>query len=152
MQHPRTYLRHRLVMFRTLLGIGSREVVHPYHWQIDANDLGVVLHRSRLNVAVMEVLGKIRDTLLFRAWLYLSVLVTLCGGAIARRRATPATLALTASAVCYVVPYFFVSPVADFRYVWWPVLATLMLPFTLRPEAYRASPPRDPEGTPSRIS
>jgi hypothetical protein len=39
---------------------------------------------------------------------------------------------LVASGTLYTLPYFEAAPSDDFRYVWWPVLATLLAPLTLR--------------------
>jgi hypothetical protein len=124
-RHPRVYLSHRLQLFGTLIGARGTEVWYPYHWQIDPNDLGVVLRPSALNAAAMRALAATRNWFFFRAWIHLAVAVAIAAAAILLRRGT-LSVALAASALLYTGPYLFVAPSPDFRYVWWPVVATLL--------------------------
>lgn len=143
--HPGTYLEHRLGLFRVLIGFRQPEVWYPYHWQIDPNDLGVTMTRTALNGAAMRVLASVRNTFFFRAWIHLALSALILAGALALRRGAMA-VALASSALLYTAPYLFVAPSPDFRYVWWPVLASL-LALVAFVAGMRALPPSHPDAT-----
>jgi hypothetical protein len=143
LEHPDVYLRHRAQMMAHLLGWGTPRPHNPFAWDIDRNDLGVVLRRSPLNVAVQRALISVADSWLFRGWIYLAAAALVLAVAAARRRAGGLAVALVASSLCYAAPYFFVAPEGDFRYVWWCALAALALPFTLRPRPGSAPGPAE---------
>jgi len=123
--HPRAYLAHRMRLFGTLLGIGQPGVWYPYHAQIDSNELGITMRRSTLNLRVMELLDSVRNQVFFRAWIHLAICAGLLVGCLAFRRSSFAA-ALAASAILYALPYSMIAPAPDFRYLWWPVVATLL--------------------------
>ena len=139
--HPGAYLAKRWAMMAFVLAWNPAYVRYPFHTGVDRNDLGVTLVRSPLNVTVQRLLDALGQSLFFRGWIYLvaSVVVILVG--LARRRWRWPAVALLASSFAYALPYFFVAPSADFRYLWWCVLATLLLPITLlEPRAPCPSP------------
>jgi hypothetical protein len=131
-QNPQRYLSQRALLMKTLLGIGTTHVWYPFHTQIDPNDLGLSASRTVINRRASEILERLRDSMFFRAWVYLAGATILLIVAAAARVTTRASWVLAASAASYVTPYFFVSPAPDFRYVWWPVVACLALPLTFR--------------------
>jgi hypothetical protein len=143
LDHPDVYLRHRAQMMNHLLGWGTQRPHNPFAFDIDRNDLGVVLRRSPLNVAVQRSIISVAESWVFRGWIYLAASVLVLGVAAARRRAGGLAVALVASSFCYAAPYFFVAPEGDFRYVWWCALAALALPFTLRPRPGSAPGPAE---------
>lgn len=130
-RHPRTYLRHRWMLMRTLLGLEA-EVWQPFHLGIDANALGVRLSHSAANRLATRVLLALRNSLFFRGWIYLLVLLA-AAVAVALRglRAHWAAATLAASGILYAAPYFFFAPAPDFRYLWWSILCAVLLPFAL---------------------
>jgi len=129
--HPGIYLRHRMIMFEYLLGANTPVVHYPFHDGMVKNDLGFTFQRSALNEAVMPGLHAIQDSLFFRGWAYLVAVVALGAGGLLLRRLDAAGLALCASALAYALPYIPTCPAGDFRYLWWTVLATLLLALTL---------------------
>ena len=72
--HPRDYLRHRWAMTRTLIGLGPH-VWYPYHFQIDSNPFGITLAETAQNRAAMQFLNWVHDSILFRGWAYLALLI-----------------------------------------------------------------------------
>src|SRR5262249_40285902 len=125
---PGAYLNHRWIMLKVQVGLGKQAVCYPYHWGIEDNTLGVSLHPSPLNQAVMRWLDKIRDTLLFRAWFYVAIMLALM---LTFRWLPPdhrlPAWSLAASGLMYQLGYFFVAPTCDFRFNWWTVVASIAL-------------------------
>jgi hypothetical protein len=126
-QNPGAYLRHRWNAFKALIGL-QEVVCFPYCFGVEANDLGVSFHPSAVNKVVMNVLERLNNTILFRTWFYLLLIVLALG-------ATPwlwrdlrlSVVVLGTSALLNQTLYFFAVPTCDFRYNWWCVLATLCI-------------------------
>jgi len=133
-EHPGIYFRHRRIMFEYLLGANTPVVHYPFHDGMVKNDLGFTFQRTPLNEAVMAGLHAIQNSLFFRGWAYLVACLALSLGALLLRRLDGVGLALGASAFAYALPYFMICPTGDFRYLWWTVLATLLLALTLLAE------------------
>lgn len=129
--HPGVYLRHRLIMFEYLLGSNTPVVHYPFHDGMVKNDLGFTFQRTPLNETVMAWLHATQNSLFFRGWAYLVAALTLGVGGLLLRRLDATGAALFFSALGYSLPYFFVCPAGDFRYLWWTVLATLLMAATL---------------------
>ena len=64
-------------------------------------------------------------TYLLFGWLWLLVLVATFVAAIVLRKRPMADVAigLSASGLLYLLPYFFVAPSSDFRYLYWSIVA-----------------------------
>lgn len=135
--HPGAYLSARMDVFRGLLGLGSRwrDILHP---TVDSNALGVRAAPSAVNRLAVEYLDGASE-LWFRPYLYLGAMLLLVAALAATGRLRPVTAALAASAFLYTAPYLFVAPTTDFRYVWWPVLASIVLPLVALAEGRAAT-------------
>jgi hypothetical protein len=138
--HPGIYLRHRLIMFGYLLGANTAVVHYPFHDGMVKNSLGFTFQRTPLNQAVMAGLHAIQNSLFFRGWAYLLAGLALGLGGLLTRRLDAAGAALLGSACGYALPYVMVCPTGDFRYLWWTVLATLLLALTLMAGPRRTAP------------
>ena len=136
--HPGPYLRHRMIMFEYLLGSNTPLVHYPFHDGMVKNDLGFTFQRTPLNRAVMGWLHGLQNSLFFRGWAYLVAALALGVGGLLLRRLDAAGAALCASAIAYALPYIPTCPAGDFRYLWWTVLATLLLAATLLADRKRA--------------
>jgi len=84
------------------------------------------------NRFVTDLGERLSQTLLFRPWVYLVAIAlwTL----VAWRRQHPNRVfvyVLTTSALLYTLPFAVVGVSADFRYLWWPVLVSLVQPVVL---------------------
>ncbi|MBI1761773.1 MAG: hypothetical protein HYR56_10095 [Acidobacteria bacterium] len=128
--HLQDYLLHRVAVFKTLYSIGQSSVCLPFQKGIDPNQLGLSVRPSRLNRALAWRLERIQDSLLFRGWFYLVLLLALLAvAALPKFREHASTVfALGSSALLYALSYFFIAPTCDFRMYWWTVVVTLILP------------------------
>lgn len=142
--YPFTYLRHRLNVTLSLLGISYLYPPITYARGIDPNSLAVVFPVRRANQLVMAVLDRFDRTRFFHAWIYLSLLSAAFAWARHRRRLSVPLIATAASGLLYAGAYLFIAPVDDFRLVWWSVLSSF--PGILM--AFARSPKTAPPGTP----
>jgi hypothetical protein len=138
--HPGIYLRHRLVMFEYLLGANTPVVHYPFQDGMVKNDLGFGFRRTPLNQAAMSALHAMQNTLFFRGWAYLAAGLALGVGGLLTRRLDATGAALLASSFGYALPYFPACPAGDFRYLWWTVVATLLLATTFMADRRGATP------------
>lgn len=130
LSNPGAYLAHRLNVFGALLGIGAEKSCYPYQEGTEPNSLGVVFEPGAFNRATMPILGALKDSLVFKPWIYAillatSVLVVLRGAVAPGLKA--AAFAVGSSALMYEATFFFFAPVCDFRYSWWMTVASLAL-------------------------
>lgn len=128
--HPKSYLTHRIAVFKALLGIGQNTVCLPFQSGIDPNSLGLIVRPSRLNRALAWRLERLHDSLLFRGWLYLTLLIglLLVAALPGLRQNKAIVISLGSSGMLYALTYFFIAPTCDFRMYWWTVVVTLILP------------------------
>jgi hypothetical protein len=119
--HPVAYLRHRAAFMSSFLG-GS----HSSLWPWDDDDPAKKIFATDPIFSVLKTMhDALKRTPLFNAgaWLLVCMLVI----ALAQRgRNSPSSalaLGLCGSATIYVLSYFAVGVAADFRYVYWAVLA-----------------------------
>jgi hypothetical protein len=138
--HPGIYFRHRLFMFEYLLGANTPLVHYPFHDGMVKNDLGFSFRRTPLNQIAMSALHAVQNTLFFRGWAYLVAALALGVGGLLARRLDAIGAALLASAFGYALPYFPACPAGDFRYLWWTVLATLLMATTFLADRRGATP------------
>ena len=92
-------------------------------------DNPVVMPQSgALHARALATLQSLVDTPLFAAWIYLlvCVVVMLAGASrMARHPRAGLAAAVAASSLAYALPFALASGSAEFRYLAWPVLATL---------------------------
>jgi hypothetical protein len=155
--HPLTWLGMRGRMMRALLGIGG-PVRYPYHrdeWR-DADaavaknqPLGVTWSRSRVHALLVAALdGGLANSFCFRGWLYLLAAIALAIFGARSRRLDAISIAMIASLLLYVAPLFLIAPAPDFRYLYWPLLATLLVAASIF-TASRPTPDRRPPSDPA---
>jgi len=126
---PLEYLRHRKAFLRDLISYNTPSVCYPWHDGIDKNNFGLEVTHNQLSVDILAFLKSLKNSFLFRGWLYLLLAAVLCLVqsiiALKKQRMQP-SLYLSLSALCYGVPYFFVGTSCDFRYLYWVVIASLL--------------------------
>jgi len=133
LHHPWIWFKHRVRLFQVMIGLTRERVYYPYHSQIDTNDLGLVLHPSALRTVVFGALEHgLSDSLLYRGWAYLLFAIVVFAHALWRRRVDMLVGALFASIFLYLLPFLLLAPAPDFRYIFWPVLGSLLLPWVIR--------------------
>jgi hypothetical protein len=128
--HWRPYLAHRLAIFKNQLGIGRATVCLPFWGGIAPNPFGITLRQSQCNRTVMWCLAKLKDSLLFRGWLYMLILVALLVIVVISPsgRHRGAVWAMASSGLCYALAYLLVSTTCDFRMHWWTVVSATVVP------------------------
>ena len=120
--HPLAYLEHRATFMWQFLA-RSNLVLPVWDWQGPAATYG---HRSAFT-PVLALHDMLQPTILFRPGLWLALSFAVAAFAWPMR-STPAgafAVAVTASAIVYVLTFFPAGVAADFRYAYWCVLATL---------------------------
>jgi hypothetical protein len=120
--HPIAYLEHRATFMWQLLA-RSNLVLPVWDWLDPSSAYG----HGRYFTPLVAVHDALQPTFLFRPGIWLVFAIAVCGFAW-RTRTTPAgafAIGVTASAIAYVITFFFVGVAADFRYAYWCVLATL---------------------------
>lgn len=149
---PGTYLRHRLRVMRGLLAINREKVQDATPTDFDAphlagyrDVLGVPLFpRHPWHDALTSRLFAMRDSLLFRPWLYVLVLGVWTALALWRTGGRRwLALSVCASGLCYLAGYLPIAPAPEFRYMLWVVLTAMLAPLALAGHAPAASPARE---------
>jgi len=143
--YPWAYLSHRGAVFASLLGLGRQT---PFAATVDYGqqsatfeagvgvlgdpavksiDVGRPIFGQRVAASLLMafVNWAAVHTYLFFGWLWLLVLVATFVAAIVLRKRPMADVAigLSASGLLYLLPYFFVAPSSDFRYLYWSIVA-----------------------------
>jgi hypothetical protein len=143
--YPWAYLSHRGAIFASLLRIGWHT---PFYAMEDYRQISAIFEGSSgllgdpevksidvgrpifgHRVAAALVMAFINwtavHTYLFFGWLWLLVLVAMFIAAIVLRKRPMAEVAigLSASGLLYILPYFFIAPSSDFRYLYWSIIA-----------------------------
>jgi len=138
--YPWAYLSHRGAVFASLLGSFWPTV--DYRQQSATFEAGVVVlgdpavksidvgrpmfgQRIAASLLMAFINWTAKHTYLLFGWAWLLVLVATFVGAIVLRKRPMAEVAigLSASGLLYLLPYFFVAPSADFRYLYWSIVA-----------------------------
>lgn len=130
--HAPAYFAHRWRLTQLLLGWDRAGLpnglvmmpgLHAY------GDNPVVMPQSgALHARALATLQSLVDTPLFAGWIYLVVCVVVVGAGVlrmARRPQAGLAAAVAASSLAYALPLALASGSAEFRYLTWPVLATL---------------------------
>jgi hypothetical protein len=130
-QHPGAYLAHRGALLADLFGTRTRElpaeltyVPGPVQYRDNPE---VVIRDSALRRLALRAFDRLRDTPAFAAWPYLLLGALAALQALRRRDARRApALWLSASAWAYALPYAVLAPAAEFRYLLWSCIASLV--------------------------
>jgi hypothetical protein len=137
-RHPGAYLHHRWTVLRHALGLHGGRAIGAFR-PIESEGAVAPLHGS-----ARSLLEALSGTALFRGWPYLLLVAGLLG-VLARRPASGwrrAGLALGASALLYVAPFALVINATELRYLYWPVLAGLVLTVLVATRGRVAEGPR----------
>lgn len=124
LSHFRSYLRHRLEVFRFFMSFDTPFVVYPFHIGITENQMGVVYRPTRPGRAVAAGLEDLRHTFFFRGWIFGALGLFVAAASMIRRN-LPA-LGVSSSGLIYLGMSFFITPASDFRFMWWSVLSVFL--------------------------
>ena len=128
--HPKVYLHHRWIKFKIFL-TDVVWVIQPISHEVPVDLIGTP------NLGEETLLGRLHTALvywlenhfrpLFQPIIYilLNCLITVLA---IRRRVFPAA-ALNLSSLLYILPYFVVAPRSNYRFIYWPVIATSLSVF-----------------------
>jgi hypothetical protein len=128
-EHPGVYAKHRVVLFFASLGLGShmteRHIGLPEGRSFDYRGPRVFAWpHARAMISWFDWAG---PTPLFRAWPYL--IIGAVAFAMAWRRPNRHRFEITllaASVAVYIGPLLIVGVASEFRYMWWPVLVSML--------------------------
>jgi hypothetical protein len=142
-EHAPAYFAHRWRLTQLLLGwdraaLPDRQVLMPGLYQYQDNP-PVPAPSGALHARAQAALESLVDTPLFAGWIYLLACVGVMGLSALRlrrsagkagsddahRQGAALAAAVAASALAYALPLSMASGSAEFRYLAWPVLATL---------------------------
>jgi len=121
---PQAYLAHRWELTTWLFGLHSGPVAYPFHDDIAANSLGLRFDPNLATQAMRSIRDSLRDSVLFRGWFFISVLLAVL--AFLRWRWRPGrgvALTMAASGLLYALPLPLCSVASDFRLLLWTVVA-----------------------------
>jgi hypothetical protein len=133
LHHGRAYFTHRLRVFLGLMGTPWNLMNLPYQNQMQPNEYGLELrrHGSRSLETAFRYVRASLDTVLYKPWFYLLLLLAAVSYALARPgRFRPferrLLIALGSSGLLYVLPLLLLAPATDFRYTLWMVAAAVV--------------------------
>lgn len=139
--HPADWLELRWKPLKRLLGLTPDSTY--LHQVMEPNSLGIALAESPVRTSVFSGLTSLTSTPVFRHWLYVGLMLVQLVVAWRARSLSLLPIAMVASMAGYLAPLLVVLPAADFRYLYWNLLASLLLWPVI--SATRQSPTR-PEG------
>lgn len=125
-QNKRAYLKHRLKVFLLLIRLPDGDA-NPY-WRkgFTANPVEYRPTPGPLNRFLMSYFYLLRNSLFFSGALWLVICVALIYFALRRRLRDDweVVFVLATSGLIYALPYFFITASAEFRYLYWTVIAS----------------------------
>jgi hypothetical protein len=130
--YPSIYLTHRLRAFDAMLGVGTDEVRRPLWLPYSIpNPYGFTFVPNSITYVIGVGVGVARAIGLYNGRIWLAIAFAVCAFAAMRMRrgwggdqSVIFAFALAASAITYTLPYFFITPSPDYRYLYWTVVAT----------------------------
>ncbi|MFN7709778.1 MAG: hypothetical protein ACK5O7_02290 [Holosporales bacterium] len=139
--HPIDYLKFRISAFSFLMRSPAEHPIYIWHPGIDVNDKGLKQHRNGATLLIEWYVKKAvkRAPFLFKPywWLWFSLVLLLTTFLFQKNPTIPITQALLSSSILYMLGYIPLTPMADFRYTYWSVLATSLATILFIIEIYR---------------
>ena len=139
---PLIYLKNRSITFLTLLGLLEKDPRYrkvyagefrPYWLNLKENKSEAPEFNLGFRTSLVSWVNAHPRHLLFQGWFYLLLLVIEMGLGLrwgARDRGMFVSVGL--SGLVYLISYFFLAPSTVFRYLWWPMAVTTILPVLIR--------------------
>lgn len=148
-KHPFEYVRFKLAAFAYLLR--SSDSASFYIWQdgMDPNDMGLKQSKNSLTLVVERYVKKTSGIFpfLFKPywWLWFGIVLAVLSLIVKKNRTTTVAQVLLASAICYVLGYLPAGPTADFRYVYWSVIAISLAALLMATGGFCVDKEKSPE-------
>ncbi|HVF30121.1 MAG TPA: hypothetical protein VNA22_04090 [Pyrinomonadaceae bacterium] len=129
-REPSAYLAHRAAVFGQLIGLGRSVSLQYWDLGLTRNPAEFPIEKNLANGAITKYLAAFQrpvpQTLFFRAivWIVACFFLAYCALRSKISGDWDIVFVLSASSLLYIFAYFFTAPAADFRYVYWPGIAT----------------------------
>lgn len=127
-ENPIDYLRFRIAAFSYLLRTPDDRPYYIWHPGIDENSFGLKQVPNRLTLLADRFVHKTAKAAPFFFkpywWLMSSIVLLMMTFVVVKTESVITAQALLVSAVFYISGYIPVTPMADFRYIYWSVIAT----------------------------
>ena len=120
-ERPEWFVSSKVERYLMLLGLSTEDVYYPFQEKVAPNWFGIKLWESDLAPYLTTARAALRDTVLFRGAFWVSLVLLLLALAIRRRHVFAGAIA--ASGFLYAAAYLPSAPAADFRYLFWVVVA-----------------------------
>jgi hypothetical protein len=134
-QNPRAYLAHRMESFAWLLGLRDEGKCIPVYVGVPNEPvatreaLGIEVPRDLKNAKVYHLLRGLLTTPVYAHWVYLLLLVGELMALFATyRRGDEAIIGMGLSAYAMVMSFALIGLACDFRYLYFPMVASLVIP------------------------
>lgn len=129
-RNPFAYLEFRLGAFAFLLRSPADEPYAIWQGGVEENRMGVIQRRGTATELAERAVARTAEALpfLFKPywWLCAATLLLAVSTTLADTGTRRSAQALLASSVLYILGYVPITPMADFRYVYWSVIATTL--------------------------
>lgn len=129
-----SYLHHRWMIFRLMLGVGHNPISLPFFHSIVPNPWNYQYHPNFSGKILASYLDPLARSIWFRGWFYLITLVGISGAVFLKKKVSFDRIPLVfliLSGLAYIGFDFVVIPGADFRYLWWTMITALLSLFLL---------------------
>lgn len=127
-ENPIDYLRFRIAAFSYLLRTPDDPPYYIWHPGIDENSFGLKQVPNGLTLLADRFVHEAAKAapFLFKPywWLMSSLVLLMMTFVVAKTKSVITAQALLVSAVFYISGYIPVTPMADFRYIYWSIIAT----------------------------
>lgn len=134
-KHPRAYLKHKWEIFNILMSKGIKK----HYTGIPNKESRDKLFKNKvnfneINFAPLNIIRKymtktnkmVQHSVLHLGWFWLMVSIAqflMALLVIKNKDIKIIILLLSSSAILYIIPYFFIAPAGDFRYLYWSTIA-----------------------------
>lgn len=139
-QAPIDYANFRMAAFAYLLRSPSQLPYYIWHPGVDENKMGIKHEANRVTIFVERLVQKSSETVpfLFKPywWLWFGLMLLLYTFSVNKGASVSMIRALLVSGIFYILGYIPATPMADFRYVYWSVIATTLAALLLFIERY----------------
>ena len=129
-KQPLEYIGYRLAAFSYLLRTPDDDPHYIWNPGIIPNQMGITQKKNGLTVSVEKLVRGTAQALpfLFKPywWLWISSILLLITFATNQNASTRTIQALLVSSLLYILSYIPITPMADFRYIYWSVIATTL--------------------------
>jgi hypothetical protein len=137
-QRPRAYIQHRLESFAWLLGLRDETKCIPVYVGVPnepvttRENLGIEVPRDLRNAKLFGLLGNLTQSPIYAHWTYMLLIVAEMMVLMATyRKGDEAIIGLGLSAYVMTMSFIVIGLACDFRYLYFPMVASLAIPIMM---------------------